>query len=146
KPWFAALIRSFNAVPIDQEGIGKDGIRTILAQLEQGRAVLVFPEGSRTPDGKLHELRPGIHLLLRRTQAPIVPLGIAGAYHAFPMWRKCPIPSPLFLPASERTIAVSIGPPLQAHRYAELPRDQAMAELQEAISCVHRAAYRLRRK
>lgn len=146
KPWFAAFIRSFNSVPIDQDGVGKEGIRTILSQLEQGRAVLVFPEGSRTPDGRMHELRPGIHLLIKRTRAPIVPLGIAGAYDAYPTWRKYPIPSPLFMPATERTIAVSIGKPLDAARFAEMPREEAMAALYGELARVHSAADKLRRK
>src|SRR5262245_2125718 len=70
---FAAMIRSVNAVPIDQEGVGKEGIRAVLEALEKGQAVLVFPEGSRTPDGVMHELRPGIQLLIKRARAPIVP-------------------------------------------------------------------------
>ena len=46
QPVFAAFILpAINAVPIDQDGVGKEGIRTVLEQLEQGRAVLVFPEG-----------------------------------------------------------------------------------------------------
>ncbi|MBI3407868.1 MAG: 1-acyl-sn-glycerol-3-phosphate acyltransferase [Planctomycetes bacterium] len=143
---FAAAIRSLNAVPIDQEGVGKEGIRAILNELKKGNAVLVFPEGSRTPDGNLHELRPGIHLLIKRTEAPIVPVGIAGAYDAYPIWRNYPIPAPLFLPATERTIAVSIGQPLEARRFAELPRDQAMAELYNELQKAHVRAEKLRRK
>src|SRR5687767_272938 len=41
--YFGAMIRHLNAVPIDQEGIGKEGIRTILEQLQLGKAVVVFP-------------------------------------------------------------------------------------------------------
>src|SRR6185436_3601001 len=103
-PLFAALIRSLNAVPIDQEGIGKDGIRTILEQLQLGRAVVVFPEGERTPDGRMLPLKPGIHLLIKRTQAPIVPVGIAGAFDAWPRGRRFPMPAPLFWPAGKGTI------------------------------------------
>ena len=50
-PGFAWLIRALNAVPIDQDGVGKEGIRIILEQLNAGQAVVVFPEGTRTPDG-----------------------------------------------------------------------------------------------
>lgn len=143
---FAAAIRSLNAVPIDQEGVGKEGIRAVLNELHKGNAVLVFPEGSRTRDGKMHELRPGIHLLIKRAQAPIVPVGIAGAYDAYPIWRKYPIPAPLFLPATKRTIAVSIGRPLDAGRFVELPRDQAMAQLYNELQKAHARAEKLRRK
>ena len=85
--FFAAMIRSLNAVPIDQEGVGKDGIRAILEQLQLGKAVVVFPEGSRTADGLMAPLRPGIHLLIKRTRVPIIPVGIAGGYDAWPIWR-----------------------------------------------------------
>lgn len=142
---FSALIRSLNAVPIDQEGIGKEGIRAIAAQLGLGRAVLVFPEGSRTPDGTLQPFRPGIHLLLKRAPAPIVPVGIAGAYEAWPMWRPYPIPAPLFLPAAPGTIGVAIGRPLDPEHYAELPRDEAMQALSDEVKKVQLRAEHIRR-
>src|SRR6266404_5069593 len=48
-PVFAWLIRHLGAVPIDQEGVGKEGIRIILQQHRAGHAVVVFPEGTRSP-------------------------------------------------------------------------------------------------
>jgi 1-acyl-sn-glycerol-3-phosphate acyltransferase len=143
---FGLAIGTLGAVPIDQEGVGKEGIRTILEQLQAGRAVVVFPEGSRTPDGLMHELRPGIHLLIKRTQAPIVPVGIAGAFDALPYWQTLPTLAPLFLPASRATIAVSVGQPLDARHFADLPRDQALAELATELQKVVAHAERLRRK
>src|SRR6185369_12543889 len=71
-PILAALIRSLNAVPIDQEGVGKEGIRVILEQLSLGKAVVVFPEGERSGTDEMLPLKPGILLLIKRTQAPIV--------------------------------------------------------------------------
>src|SRR3954463_2888370 len=81
---FSLWIRSLGAVPIDREKGALAGIRTTLQLLKQGEAVLVFPEGSRTPDGKLHELLPGFCLLARRSGASIVPCGIEGAFDALP--------------------------------------------------------------
>jgi 1-acyl-sn-glycerol-3-phosphate acyltransferase len=145
-PLFAWLIRMHNAVPIDQDGVGKDGIRAILEQLQGGQAVVVYPEGNRTEDGTLQPLKPGIQLLIKRTQAPIVPIGIAGAYDAWPKWRNYPIPAPLFLPAGPGCIAVSIGQPLDARRFAKMPREQSLGELHEAIAREWRRAERLRRR
>jgi 1-acyl-sn-glycerol-3-phosphate acyltransferase len=144
--FFARLIRALRAVPIDQEGVGKEGLRTILDELHAGEAVVVYPEGERTADGTLHALRPGIHLLIRRAQAPVVPVGIAGAFEAWPRSRKAPVPAPLFLPPGKGTIAVVVGRPLQAGHFAEAPREQALGELAVELQKLKARAERLRRK
>jgi 1-acyl-sn-glycerol-3-phosphate acyltransferase len=140
------LISSLNAVPVDQEGVAKEGLKTVLDQLRAGQAVLVFPEGARTWDGALQPLMPGILLLIKRARPPIVPIGIAGAYHAWPRWRSYPVPAPLFLPPWEGTVAVSVGRPLDPGRFADLPREQALAELAAELQRLHDRADRLRRK
>ncbi len=143
---FAALIRSLNAVPIDQEGVGKEGLKTVVAQLRHGKAVLVFPEGTRTPDGTMQPLRPGIHLLLKRARARIVPVGIAGAYDAWPIWRAFPVPAPLFMPARPGTVAIAVGSPMDSQRFSELSRENVLAELSSALQAIQARAEALRRR
>jgi 1-acyl-sn-glycerol-3-phosphate acyltransferase len=142
---FAWLIRSLRAVPIDHEGIGIDGIRDILEQLHVGRVVLVFPEGERTHDGLIHQLRPGIALLIKKSKAPVVPVGIAGAYQAWPRQRPFPIPAPLFLPAQRGRIAVSVGRPLDGRQLADMSRDRMLNELFQELQKAHDKANHLRR-
>ncbi len=142
----AWYMSSLNAVPIDQDGTGIDGLRVGVKLLREGHGVVVFPEGSRTPDGSLHPLKPGIALLLKRAPAPVIPVGIAGAYDAWPIWRKYPIPAPLFLPPWKGTIAASIGPPIDPARLNALPREQLVAELLSVLQKMHARAERLRRK
>jgi 1-acyl-sn-glycerol-3-phosphate acyltransferase len=144
KPVFTWLIRMLNAVPVDQEGIGKEGIKTILNQLHKGQAVVVFPEGERTHDGQVQPLRPGIHLLIKRTQAPIVPVGIAGAFDAWSRWRRFPLPAPLFWPGCRATLAVVVGKPLEARPLAEMTRHQALEELFQEMKKVWQRAEHLR--
>ncbi len=141
---FGWLIRTLRAIPIDQEGIGIEGVRDILEQLEVGRAVLIFPEGERTQDGLIHPPRPGIALLIKKSQAPVMPVGIAGAYQAWPRHRAFPIPAPIFLPAQRGKIAVSIGRPLDGRQLAELPRERLLADLFQELQNVHEKAERLR--
>jgi 1-acyl-sn-glycerol-3-phosphate acyltransferase len=145
-PVFAFFIRTVNAVPVDQDGIGIDGMRAILAKLQEGHAVLVFPEGSRTEDGSLQPLMPGVSLLIKRARCPIVPVGIAGAYQAYPRGAKFPMPSPLFLPPTDRAIAVSIGRPRDAKSIADLPRDEMLKVLTADIAAQLAEAEKLRRK
>jgi 1-acyl-sn-glycerol-3-phosphate acyltransferase len=143
---FRLFIQSLGAVPIDQQGVGKEGIKTVLEQLDLGRAVVVFPEGERTPHGDIQPLKPGIQLLVRRSRAPIVPVGIAGAYQALPRWRKYPLCAPLFLPAGQAAIAVSVGKPLDGQKISQLPREQALEEMLREIKKANDRAERLRRK
>ena len=57
--------------------------RFALATLEQGEALGLFPEGTRSRDGRLAEGRAGAALLAMRTGVPIVPVGVAGTQHIF---------------------------------------------------------------
>ena len=95
--YFKALIESLDAIPIDNKGLGKEGLQATLSLLDRGKAVLVFPEGERTHDGELEPFKPGISLLIKRMKAPIVPVAIVGAYDAWTRRAKWPSFSPLFL-------------------------------------------------
>ncbi|HEV3444799.1 MAG TPA: lysophospholipid acyltransferase family protein [Gemmataceae bacterium] len=142
----AWLMRSLNGVPVDQEGFAREGLTTMLQELNAGHAVVVFPEGERTPDGRMKPFRPGIHLLIKRAEMAIVPVGIAGAFDAWPRQRAFPLPAPLFWPARPGTIAVSIGPPIASAKLRDLPREQALAELFATVKQFQERAERLRRK
>jgi 1-acyl-sn-glycerol-3-phosphate acyltransferase len=142
---FGALIDRLNAVPVDQEGVAKEGLKTILDQLKAGQAVLVFPEGERTHSGEVQPLKPGVLLLIKRLEVPIVPIGIAGAFDALPRTRKWPKLSPFFLPPTGSDIAVSIGKPIPAERYRDMPREQVLIELQGELQHAKERAERLRR-
>ena len=144
--WFAWLLRSLGGVPMDQEGVAKEGLKAILSYLQAGEAVVVFPEGMRTADGQLSPFKPGIQLLLKRVQAALVPVGIAGAFEALPYSRKLPTLSPSFMRAGKSTVAVWVGRPLDACRFAAMPREQLVAELTVEIQKVKDRAERLRRK
>src|SRR5436305_3357054 len=52
-PGIGALLRSWQAVPVDREGGGGSGLKAILDRLLQGGGILLFPEGTRTHDGNL---------------------------------------------------------------------------------------------
>lgn len=145
-PAFAALIRSVNAVAVDAEGLGIEGLRTTIKLLQAAQAVVIFPEGARTVDGTPRTLQPGIHLLLKRAPAPVVPIGIAGAFDAWPRWRPLPIPSPLFLPAGAGTLAASVGRPIDPRSLLHLPRGQVLDRLSNELQRSIARAEHMRRK
>lgn len=90
-PFFSRLIRSYGAIPLDLENpLG--GLKEGLRRLRCGDAVLIFPEGTRSPDGEIHPFRKGFRMLAVRSQAIIVPVAIDGAYQSWPRSKKFPRP------------------------------------------------------
>ncbi len=140
------LMRSYGALTIDHKGFSREGLQATIDYLHQGKCIGLFPEGERTHDGKLEAFKPGISLFLKRVKAPIVPAGIMGAYAAFPRTRKWPRMATRFSPASEATIAVSIGRPIDPAKYVGWPREDMLADLQRAVQLEMDRAERLRRK
>ena len=84
---FAWLIRSLGAVAIQRDAVGAAGVRRCVELLGQGQVVLMFPEGTRTRDGEVGTVRPGVALIARRARVPVVPVTICGAYEVWPRHR-----------------------------------------------------------
>ena len=90
--WF---IRSVGAFPIQREGIGASGMKETLRRLRAGGIVTLFPEGTRSHDGRLGTLKPGIAVLVQRVGVPVVPAGLAGMFEIWPRSRLFPVPHPI---------------------------------------------------
>lgn len=88
-------IRSLGAFPINREGMGAEGFKETLRRIRSGGIVTLFPEGTRTSDGELGELKAGIARLVLKAKVPIVPAAIAGTFEAWPKSRWFPGIHPL---------------------------------------------------
>jgi 1-acyl-sn-glycerol-3-phosphate acyltransferase len=97
------VLRNWNSVPVDRDGGGAAGLRAILDRLLAGGAIILFPEGTRTRDGKLQPARSGIGLTVIKSKAPVVPVRVFGTFNAF--GRDMPYPLP-------RRVAVKYGRPM----------------------------------
>jgi len=94
-PGLGALIRSVGGFPIQREGMGASGLKETLRRLKNGGIVALFPEGTRSPDGEMREIKPGIAVLVSRARVPVVPAGIAGTFEAWPRTNLIPRPRPI---------------------------------------------------
>ena len=83
-PVIGWILRNTHVIPISREAARGGSIRVALERLESGFLVGIFPEGTRTSDGKVGDFRPGFLALARRTQQPIYPVGIVGADRIMP--------------------------------------------------------------
>jgi 1-acyl-sn-glycerol-3-phosphate acyltransferase len=142
----AWVMASLRAIPIDHKGFSREGLQATLDALAAGNCVGMFPEGERTHDGTVEPFKPGIALLLKRVKAPIVPVGIAGAYAALSRHQKVPRLAPLFLPPTAATIAVSVGAPIDPAKYGKASREEMLEDLRAAVKAEAAKAEGLRRK
>lgn len=102
-PILGTLIRSVGGFPIQRDGMGAQGLKETLRRIKKGGIVVLFPEGTRSRNGDLGELKSGISVLAARARVPIIPAGIAGTFEAWPRSRAFPLPHP---------IRIHYGPPI----------------------------------
>src|SRR5207237_227860 len=107
---FGNFLTSVGCIPVDIEGFAREGLRASQEVLGAGKALVVFPEGTRTEDGQMMPFKPGVAILLRKGDIPIIPVGIAGAFACYPLHTKVPKLSPLWWPATGGAFAASVGP------------------------------------
>ena len=82
------LLRSFGSVFVSASTGDKGPLRAALGELEAGRCVLIYPEGSRCKDGLVAPLQRGMLLLMKKSNATVIPMAIEGAFDAWPRQRK----------------------------------------------------------
>jgi 1-acyl-sn-glycerol-3-phosphate acyltransferase len=125
------LINSLDAIPIDRDGTGLGGLKETLKRLKRGEMVLLFPEGTRTPDGQVQAMKPGFCAIARRAAVPLVPVALDGAYDAWPRQRAFP---------RRAVIHVQYGTPITLREIALWSDEQLVAEVERRIRDCHALA------
>jgi len=98
--WFFPRV---GVIPLDRTRGDLGALRKAISLLKEGRAVALFPEGTRSEDGELHEAKGGIGFLIAKGDAPVVPMHIAGTFEAFPKGAKKMV---------HARVGARIGPPI----------------------------------
>jgi 1-acyl-sn-glycerol-3-phosphate acyltransferase len=134
-PGMGALLRSVNAVPVDRDGGGAAGLKAILERLLAGGGIILFPEGTRTADGRLQKARSGIGLTVVKSTAPVVPVRTFGTFEAYGRNHKFPRPKKVAVKYGElmrfeklRAEAKSCSKPRLREIYQEIA-DEIMAAI-----------------
>lgn len=83
-PVLGRLLPKLNVIPYDQEGNDMSAIKAVIRVLKAGEATVIFPEGTRSPDGRLQPAQSGLGMIVAKTRAPVLPMRIFGAHEAFP--------------------------------------------------------------
>jgi len=88
-PILSSILTGCNMIPVDRFGDVTEALKISLAVLQQGNNLIIFPEGTRSPDGSLINFKSGLGTLVIESNAVVIPVKISGA---FEIWgnRKFP--------------------------------------------------------
>ena len=117
--FFGPLITSVGTIPVKQGEADISAMRKVLSILKDGGGICLFPEGTRSSDGKITPFKPGFGLLCRRGGAAVVPVVIDGGFECWPRHKR------LFSPGS---ILVRYGKAISAEQ-AKSMGDSKLAEV-----------------
>ncbi len=124
-PLFRWLIRTLRAIPIDQEATDIGAVRRCVNVLREGRALLVFPEGGRTLDGRTAPFAAGTLVLIKRARPTVIPVAIEGAHNVWPQHRR--------LPRAFGRIGAMYGQPIGAETLLAMGTEGALKHLHREV-------------
>jgi 1-acyl-sn-glycerol-3-phosphate acyltransferase len=134
-PGFGWLIRALNARPLRRGEADASALRDALRLLREGRALLIFPEGTRGPEGELRPAKAGAAMLAVLSGAAVVPVYIRGSGAAWPKGRRLPRRASVRVTFGRPLSLEGVGGGARRDRYAEVSRAMmaAVAELRDQV-------------
>lgn len=125
-PIFGFLIKKINSHPLKGTGGDFAVFKRVINLLEEGKKVILFPEGQRSYDDKLCPIKPGLSLLVSKTKAPVIPVYIFGTFKAWP--RKN------FLPRIGGTLGCIFGKPIYWDEFESLPKKESQIAFADRLT------------
>ncbi|MFD4572515.1 lysophospholipid acyltransferase family protein [Streptomyces sp. NPDC058417] len=115
----AFFFRSAGQIPVDRSGkeAGQAAIREGLGVLAKDELLGIYPEGTRSHDGRLYKGKVGVAVMALRAGVPVVPCAMIGTFEAQPPGRKIPRVHP---------VSIRFGEPLDFSRYAGMEGEKAV--------------------
>ena len=119
------LKKLFKAIPVDREQMDRNTLRRIYHLLRNNEILLMFPEGTRSYDGKLMKPKSGVGMIAYSARVPVIPVYISGSYNIFPRNSKL---------IRLKPCSVFFGPPVDLEPYYNQKRSKELyKEISEKI-------------
>jgi long-chain acyl-CoA synthetase len=136
--WRKAYFENFtNLVPISRSGSLRQSLRQAGELIEKGETLLIFPEGTRSPNGEIEEFKPAVGYLALHHRVDVLPVYLGGTAQALPKGARV---------LRRRDLVARVGPPLEVDDLLRLTQDMTPTEASRAIAAlVHRAVVALSR-
>jgi 1-acyl-sn-glycerol-3-phosphate acyltransferase len=132
-------LHKVNTIPVERGSSDVKAMKSVFKVLQNGEGILIFPEGTRTPDGSIQEVKKGVGMLACRGNAPVLPARIFGSFEAYGKGQK--------LPSSSGSVHIAFGPVLQPSEYDPGKQhkdryEQAAKKIADAIKRIEKPAWR----
>ncbi len=126
-PFFGWTMSAAGYISLDRQGTREtvEAMNQAAQRIRDGMSVIIFPEGSRSPDGTIQPFKKGGFTLAMKSKAPIIPISLAGSREIMPKDR---------LTASAGEIRIKIGEPIDTASYSLKERNLLMEKVRETIS------------
>lgn len=111
------FMKAVGTIPVDRSGgrSAQAAMQAGLDRLAEGELFGIYPEGTRSPDGRLYRGKTGVARLALESGAPVIPVAMIGTHAAQPIGQKVP---------NRTNIGVVVGEPLNFSRYRGLSHDR----------------------
>jgi len=119
--FMAWWLNQVEVIPVERDSGDVGAIKRVLQALKENRAVVLFPEGTRSPDGNLQTPKAGVGLMACKTGVPVVPCRVYGSFAAFGKGKR--------IPQFGTPIDIVFGPPIAASEYDDPSVGKARYEL-----------------
>jgi 1-acyl-sn-glycerol-3-phosphate acyltransferase len=112
--WF---FKAANVIPVRRESTSASeaALHAGVEALREGKLIGIFPEGTRSPDGRLYRGKTGVARMALEARVPVIPVAITGTFEAMPYDRKVPRPG---------KVEIRFGEPLRFDRHYDTPTDR----------------------
>jgi 1-acyl-sn-glycerol-3-phosphate acyltransferase len=126
-PFFGWVMAAAGYISIDREGTRKtvEAMNVAAQKIRGGMSVVIFPEGSRSPDGSIQPFKKGGFTLAIKSKVPIVPLAISGSRDIMPKDK---------LTTNPGEIRMFVDHPIETHHCSSKDREPLMKKVRETIS------------
>jgi 1-acyl-sn-glycerol-3-phosphate acyltransferase len=114
-------LNEVETIPVERDSGDVGAIKRVLQALKENRAVVLFPEGTRTLDGNLQPPKAGVGLMACKTGVPVVPCRVYGSFEAFGKGKS--------FPRFGTPIDIVFGPPISPAEYDDPSAGKARYEL-----------------
>jgi 1-acyl-sn-glycerol-3-phosphate acyltransferase len=126
-PLFGRAMQLAGYISIDRSH-GREALKSLNEAAERiaaGTSVILFPEGTRSLDGKLHDFKSGGMVLAIKSGVPLVPVGISGTYEILPKGR---------LLAKPGHVIIRVGKPIETRQFSASQKHELAAKIQSEVA------------